>query len=434
MNLIRSIRNRFSSTEGAFFKNVAWLFAGSAAAQVLTLAVSPILSRLYSPDAFGSLGVFTSIASVLIIFAALRYEQAIPLADEDDDAWHLSQLAAVVALTFSLSVFAVLFFLSEYTELFAAENRWLFVCLLPVVTFGGSLYRIALNASIRAKLYSSIASTKVRQAIGQVCVQVGMGVLYPVPAGLISGFIVGQVGGVLHLLKSLGRAGKLGSHSTLSQLGNRAKKFKEFPLILSWAILFNSLSIHMPGLLVAKFFGLEAAGFYFLSRRVISAPLIMIRNAISQVYLGEASGLYRSDRLRFRRLFFVTSRNLALAGFLICGVVALLAPFLVPLAFGANWGGAGQFAQILAIHQMFQFVVGPMAQTTIIVGKRKAQLLIDILRFASVALSFYIPSRYGFDVTAVLMSYVAVSGLYYLMNYLYLVVLVLRAEPTKVHS
>ena len=52
-------------TKSNFASDVAKLAGGTTFAQAFTIAVSPLLSRLYAPDSLGTASLFTSIVTVL---------------------------------------------------------------------------------------------------------------------------------------------------------------------------------------------------------------------------------------------------------------------------------------------------------------------------------------------------------------------------------
>ncbi len=69
-----------------FVRNVVTVASGSAASQAIVMAFSPLITRLYGPEAFGLQGVFTSVAGLLIVVAAMGYPTAIVLPRHDADA------------------------------------------------------------------------------------------------------------------------------------------------------------------------------------------------------------------------------------------------------------------------------------------------------------------------------------------------------------
>jgi O-antigen/teichoic acid export membrane protein len=91
----RFLKNSYRSK---FVRNVAVVASGTAASQAIAIAFSPLITRLYGPDAFGILGAFLAIVSVLTPIAALSYPIAIVLPKEDVDARGLARLSAYISI------------------------------------------------------------------------------------------------------------------------------------------------------------------------------------------------------------------------------------------------------------------------------------------------------------------------------------------------
>ena len=62
-----------------FGRGVASLTTGTVIGQLLLLAASPVVTRLYSAEDFGVFGVFVSLVSILSVVSSLRYQIAIPI-------------------------------------------------------------------------------------------------------------------------------------------------------------------------------------------------------------------------------------------------------------------------------------------------------------------------------------------------------------------
>jgi len=61
-----------SPRAGGYFRDVGVLVTGTAVAQAIPLAASPILTRLFGPEDFGLVGVFLAIATVLAVVSTGR--------------------------------------------------------------------------------------------------------------------------------------------------------------------------------------------------------------------------------------------------------------------------------------------------------------------------------------------------------------------------
>ncbi|HBG3383035.1 TPA: hypothetical protein KQB18_004273, partial [Clostridioides difficile] len=101
-------------TDGSFIKSMSTLVTGSLAAQILSIVVSPITTRLFSPM---ELGVFTLVASSTSMFGAvlsLRYDMAVVYEDSDENVYALVALSFYICLISSFLVAVGYFFYFQY--------------------------------------------------------------------------------------------------------------------------------------------------------------------------------------------------------------------------------------------------------------------------------------------------------------------------------
>ncbi|KEO81011.1 oligosaccharide flippase family protein [Tumebacillus flagellatus] len=81
-----------------FARNVGMLASGTVLSQGLLVLIAPLLTRLYTPEEFGLLAVYTSILSLVLVVASWLYELAIPLPDDEQDAADLLGLCLLLVL------------------------------------------------------------------------------------------------------------------------------------------------------------------------------------------------------------------------------------------------------------------------------------------------------------------------------------------------
>ena len=98
-NIINKARARLREkfTHGSFARNVLIMFTGTVLGQLASLLLSPVLTRIYSPELFGILGFFTSFIGIIGVISALRYNIALPLAGSKEDAANLLAVCFIVA-------------------------------------------------------------------------------------------------------------------------------------------------------------------------------------------------------------------------------------------------------------------------------------------------------------------------------------------------
>ena len=80
------------------------LASGTAIAQLLLALAMPALTRLYTPADYGTLAVYSSTLTVLLVLASLRYEAAIPLPEDEEVAGSLLALTLIVLAAMAVLV------------------------------------------------------------------------------------------------------------------------------------------------------------------------------------------------------------------------------------------------------------------------------------------------------------------------------------------
>lgn len=154
------------------------LASGSAAAKVIGVVTVPVITRLYLPEHFGVLSVFTAIAALLVPFGTLRYSMAIPLPKRDGTATNLVVLCGLCLLVMSALTFLI-FWLSApaILRLLSMDEMLPYWWLLPLAIAGTGLYELLSNWAVREKAFKPLARTKVWQAIIGGSFKIGLGFL-----------------------------------------------------------------------------------------------------------------------------------------------------------------------------------------------------------------------------------------------------------------
>ena len=119
MNLIARLKalvNRLLP-RASFARSVGVLAGGTAVAQGIGVLALPLITRLYTPEDFSVLAVFSSIVAIVSVAACLRLEIAIPLPETDEDAANLLALALIFCTVASLAACIAIWLFSSETSL-----------------------------------------------------------------------------------------------------------------------------------------------------------------------------------------------------------------------------------------------------------------------------------------------------------------------------
>lgn len=360
----------FNIKNSPFFRNVAILSSGTAIAQAIPIAVSPILTRIYLPDNFGLLAVYTSCVSVLSIIATARFELAIPLPEKDSDAVNIAVLTLKICMAVSLLLFIPLLLLSEYIASALGNNElapWLFF--LPVSVMATGAFNVFQLWCNRLSHYSRMASTRTQNALFNSGFQIALG-LFKMNGGLI----LGQVTGKLAMLGVIWRTIHLNSpspsllsHSNVQTQYSMAQRYASHPRHIAPSQLIGVVAMQLPVFLISSVYSLADAGFFALAYRLVSLPTGLIASAIGDVYRQKIAVEY-SQNGEFRKTFLKTLGATSLLALLPSVLSYLLAPALFAVVFGESWRIAGEYAQILVIAAYFQFIFTPIDKGALVVG------------------------------------------------------------------
>ena len=393
LNSFFSLKNKIlTDLKGRpFLRNVLLLAGGTALAQIIMIATSPIISRLFSPEDMGVLSVYTSILGMIAAFATLRFELAIPIADNDESAINVLSLSLISVAVVSIVVLVfTTTFANSITTILNAQSLKPFLWLLSVGTIGIGVYTTFLHWTMRKRAYKDITRTKVNQGIAKVAVQITSGFVGLGPIGLILGEILGQAFGIRALSKSLlHEEMRVWREINIRSMKSMASRYKKFPLVSSWSALLNTAGFSLPVLLLSSLYGAEVAGSFGFSQRIVSIPLNLIGVAISQVFFSEGATLSKEDPQKLLKLTVSTAKKLFLMGLLIAAILILFGPWLFAFVFGDTWREAGVYSQVLSIMLVTRFAVSPISHALLILEKQGTQFLLDLLRLVLIIIALF---------------------------------------------
>src|SRR5690625_820639 len=170
-----------------FIKNVAIMATGTAGAQAVTMLLSPIITRLYGPEAFGIMGTFTALTGIITPVVALTYPIAIVLPKSDHVAKGLIKLSLYVTIIITIITSLILvFFNNSIVSLFQLEEIKSFMYLIPVVIFFSGLMQVYEQWLIRTNQFLINAKARLLQAIITNMGKVELGLIYSLPTVIVS--------------------------------------------------------------------------------------------------------------------------------------------------------------------------------------------------------------------------------------------------------
>lgn len=376
-------------------RNVFILMSGTLFAQLLPFLISPILTRIFTPQQFGEFGLYFSITMICSVFITARYEMAIMLPKEEHEAENLVGLSILITCIISCVLLVlILFFKQSIALLFktpAIENWLLFI---PISLFSIGIYQALNYWNNRNEKYKSIAFSRVARSAATSFWSIIFGFSGLKKGGLILGDTLGQLLSMFFLFQRTKKDYPIFLKSVnKAEIKKQAVRYKQFPIYNVSSGMLEKLSGHSPVMYLAHFFNESITGFFSFSLRIISAPSTIVARAFGDIFRQKATKIY-NEQGNCKKLFKKTFFQLLMLSLIPFSLFYFVAPDLFALVFGEKWYQAGKFAQVLTPMFFLQFLVSPLSNMFLIAEKQNIDLIMQVSLFIFVSCSFLFGYKY----------------------------------------
>ena len=384
-------------TKSNFSSDVLTLVTGTTIGFIITILASPLITRLYGPQAFGLLALFTSITSIISVITCMRYELAIMLPDSDEEATNVFGLSLIFVIIVSIASIPIfMLFQQPLIHFLKAPQLGAFFWLIPPVILINGIY-LALNYwNTRTKHFSRLSIARLMGSCSNTGTQLGMGFLGNTSGGvLIGASIFGQIVSTLTLGIQIIRDHLSFFKQNITQKGmvRVLKRYSNFPKYDIWSALLNTVSWQIPIFLLSYFFTTIIVGYYSFGMMMIQLPMNLIGGAIAQVFYQRATEaqIERSLRPLVENIFEI----LVKIGLFPMMILLLIGKDIFLVVFGSQWGTAGMFVQILSIWAFVWFISSPLSTIVSVLEKQSWGLYLNILIFSTRVISLVIGGIIG---------------------------------------
>lgn len=363
-----------------FVRNVAVLVSGTSIAQALIVLASPILSRLYDPDAFGTLAVIIGLAAPLAQMGSLKYDHAIVMVKRSEEAANLAILSLGLLISIALITAAAILgardWIAEALDSPGAAPLLLFV---PGFVLVVGLSNVLIAWANRERSYRSIAAADLSRSASMLLVQISLGALAVGAKGLAAGRLVGQfVGALVLAIRQRRQWAIIFKDFKPELLKGVAREHSQFPIYTMPRELLVSLSTSATPIVIAFFFSPAAAGLYWFAVRLLEAPKTLISVAVRRVFYEAAANLHHDKEPVLPLLKNTTVFLVALAA-LPTALIVAFGPDLFDVIFGSDWRRAGVYAQWLILWWMSSFSVVAATSLVPILRIQRGVLIIEVV-------------------------------------------------------
>lgn len=414
----------------AIAKSILVLMTGTLFAQILSFALSPIFSRLYSEADFGDFTIYSRYCTFLTVIFTLRFEIAIPIPNNESVARKLFvfsfRFSVVFTLLMLLGVVGIHFFYNSLDLVY-----WL-ITIFSV--FFLAYIAIGSNWVIRTQEYKRLTTSKISNSVISNASRILFGSFGWGSIGLIFSSLLGYIANALFFIKSHNWISKFNeADSKEVSVGSVIKEYKAYPLVGMPHALIESLRDIIIAYFLIFFFGKELFGSYGFAMMILGAPVLVLGQSYAQVMtrnLAEVSE--RPDELYRRTKKVIRVSLLAVIPF---GVLYFFSEEMFVMLFSERWREAGQIAEILSLNFLFTFLNAPISSLPLILKKQFLFFVIGLVSTVNMVIMFcYLPAYYQKDFNgfaSILTQYSYIQTLILIFPILYILIKLKRNAASK---
>lgn len=382
MKLIEKLRNN------PFLKNVLILLSGTAFANLITLLFTPIITRIYGPEEYGYLSVFSSIIYTFTPAISLTFPVAIVLAKTESEAKKLAEISFAICLILSTAIAGLLFiFESEILGYFNLEKLEGVSVFIPITILITGTYFILEQWGIRNKNFKILAISQTVRTSSIGASQTIFGLYNPKAAVLIVLYSLGILSQTIYLT--------IKSKSTFTiercelTYKNIIYKYRQFPLYRAPHTLLNSVAFSAPVIVLSSFFGTNTVGYFALAFNMLLVPVTLLGKSFGDVFYAEITSRYQ-EGVDIAPMLTKAHRSLFLLGIVPFGTVAIAGPEIFGIVFGEEWQRSGVYAQWIAPWLLSVLVSRPTVATIPVLNLQRFMLFHEVIFLSLKLLALYV--------------------------------------------
>jgi len=352
------------------------LTTGTVFAQVIGYLITPVLTRLYTTEEMGDLGMYVRIIGFLTTVATLRYELSIPLPKSDRHSFILYRVALRISLLMLIGslILGILFSLMSSSVV----DTLVWVLISVFSAFFVVFTNIGTNWAIRKKQFRTISQSKIINSISSNALKWVFGLTGMGTFGLLIGSLIGYGLSCLVFVAEFVQIKKKDQNElSVAKATVLTRQYREFPLVsLPHALIDMGRDLLVASLIVF-FFSRDVFGSYSLSYSMLRLPLILIGTTIGQVFYNRcAEMINRGERITdlLKRTIWV----LFALSILPFGLLFFFGEDLFSVVFGEQWVTSGRYSEIMSCWLMLNFIMSPVSHIPLLLNRQKEYFFIGL--------------------------------------------------------
>lgn len=384
--------------EGSFSQNYALVLSGTGLTILVQLFVTPILTRLYGPEAYGTFSVFNAVSTNLALLAGLRFSQAMLLPKEEKEFQALVRISLLSVVAFCAILFIILVINpTPILSIFGAEKLAPYAFVIPVSVFLLAANQIAGQWQYRLNVFKKAVSIDTSVLIGVRLFNLAYGwASKGMVLGLVVGDMLGKIVGLflswIFIIKD--RIKELAAPLSFQYLKQTFAKYKQYPLYNLPGVWLLTLSDQLPVFFVASSFGLSGVGYLSLATSMMDLPKRLFAYSVSSVFYKKATDVSQVGGKELTSFVLKIIYMLAAVAIVPYATIVVFGQELFGFAFGKEWLFSGKVAQYLSCYYVFELLYISVDSIFYVLRQEKKMFFFQAstlaLRLSGLSLAIYL--------------------------------------------
>lgn len=409
-------------------------FSGYFFSFAIQLVLTPVIARLYAPDAYGTFATINAVVMNLSLLLTLGYIDAFQIPKSQRDFFALVKLSLILVTV--ISVFIALLIL----VFFEGINRWvnlqgqgyLLHIIGPALLLLG-LFQITGSWNIRDKqnmknTRSSVLGTLLSRGV-TICYGYFHGSNF---SGLILGDMVLKMSN-LFLAFNRGIYEKMREviQIPFSEVGQIFRKFRDYPLYVFPGNYVGLLSNQLPIFWFASISS-TVTGYFSFASSMLEIPLRLLGYSLGNVFAQKSAEAYHQSLSYFKEISVRLLTQLLIFGIPSFTLLAIFGDLIFDIAFGHTWRVAGLFAGVMALYYILLLCTSTLNSVFFVLNRGSLYLVIQVGLLALRVLVFLTGYWLGWETGFLFMIYCLVNTVIYLMILVIILVLLKENAALKI--
>ncbi|SFL42008.1 MOP flippase family protein [Halanaerobium salsuginis] len=369
------------------FWGAIWNSLSSVSLTGLNFVITAILARLLTPNAFGVMGMIQTTIALINMMNQFGLAPAI-IQGENLNQKRLSSLFWFNMLI-GITMTAIVYFSSNLIALFfnqpdLTELLKLISIVFTIVSFSFIQQSILRKEMKFKELFNiNIFSTILYGLITIILALNNFGV-----HALVYGFIAKNI--IVTLLITI-------YHKWIPSIFFSFKTIKDllnFGVYVFGTSIINYFNRNLDYLLIGRFLGSEALGYYTLAYKLMLVPVRKIGGVINNTFLPAFSEI-KDNKLSIKKYYLNVLSLIALITFPMMGGVFIVAPEMILTVYGQNWIPVIILIQILSITGAVQSIGTTVGTVLLSQGRSDISFKFNFFLIVNLAIAMIIGMRWG---------------------------------------